>query len=436
MRILLVTHLYPPFGVAGVERVAEQTALALTAAGDEVTVLTRRESAAPPIPKLERMQRHGIEIVLLSGGGPLHGRFPKHAPVLERLFERTLLEFEPDVVLISHLMNHSPGYVSIARRWNVPVIFELHDYYAVCERARLERRSGELCRGPEGGGACAVHCFPEQPQASERWALRSHMFRHAIEQADALLAPSRFAADYFLELFGSNLPALHVVGNGVDAKRLETASRAGDAAISVAYIGAVVEHKGVHVLVDALRRARLPKARLTLFGVVTQPYFGDLLEAVDQIDNLEFRAFGAFDPADLPVLLGDVDIVVVPSLWWETYSIVVREAFACGIPVIASRLGALPEAVRHGENGLLFDAGSGTQLATILQMLDSDRDQLKALRNGIRATDWISVQERTSRLRAVMAEVLADRPATPAPISDFAELSILRDGLVEVSPAA
>lgn len=433
MRVLLVTHLYPPFGLTGVERVAEQTALSLTADGYEVTVLTRRESGAPPIPKIERMQRNGIDVVMLSGGGPLHGRFPKLAPALDRLFERTLLELEPEVVLISHLINHSPGYVAIAHSWDVPVVLELHDYYMACEQARLQRRSGELCRGPEGGKACAVHCFPEQSRTLERWALRTAIFRQAIEQADALITPSGFVADYFRELFGPNLPPLHVIGNGVDTKPIVRSPRPDDEALSIGYIGAVTPHKGVHILVDALRQARLPKARLTLFGVITQPYFTNLLEAVEKIENLEFRAYGGFDPAELPALLGGVDAVVVPSMWWETYSIVLREALACGIPVIASRLGALPEAVRDGENGLLFHPGSSRELATILHALDSDRDQLDALRSGIRQSDWISVDERMSQVRAVLRGVVDHAPAA-AETREHDELTLLRDALVAHAP--
>jgi glycosyltransferase involved in cell wall biosynthesis len=434
MHVLLVTHLYPPFGLTGVERVAEQTALSLTASGDQVTVLTRRESAAPPIPRIELSQRQGVEVVMLSGGGPLHGRFPKLGPVLDRLFERTLIEREPDVVLISHLINHSSSYVGIAHRWGLPVVLELHDYYMVCEQARLQRRSGELCRGPEAGRACAMHCFPEQASTLERWAMRTHLFRHALIQSDALIAPSQFVADYFRELCGTDLPPMHVIGNGVDAKTIAHDPRSDDEPISIAYVGAVTAHKGVHILVDALRSARLPQARLTLFGVITQPYFGDLLKAAEQIDNLDFRAYGGFDPAELPLLLSDADLVVVPSIWWESYSIVIREAFATGIPVIASRIGALPEAIREGENGLLFHPGSSQELAAILHTLDSDRERIAALRTGIRPSDWMPIADRTDRLRTVLQGVVDITPSGTAGL-DVEELTILRDALLAGAPA-
>lgn len=435
MRVLLVTHRYPPFGVTGVERVAEQTAESLQAGGDEVTVLTKRETAAPPFPILERTQRRGVAVTMISGGGHLHGRFPRFAPALERLFEQVLLEVDPDVVLASHLLDHSPGYVSIARRWGVPVILELHDYYAVCELARLERRWGGLCRGPEGGHACAVHCFPEQPQTDQRWALRTHMFRRALELSTALIAPSRFVEDYFRAAFGPSLPPLHVIGNGVDVRADRPRRLAADDPLSVGYIGTVIPHKGVHVLIDALRLARLPAARLLLFGGVVGPYLEKVLEGADRIENLECRAFGQFDPAQLPMLLDEVDVLVVPSLSWETYSLVIREAYACGVPVIASRIGALPEGVREGENGLLFEPGSASSLAAHLQTLSVDRSRLQALRDGIRPTDWLTVEERTNRLRALITEVLADRAHLAPNSSDLTELSILRDALDEV-PAA
>jgi glycosyltransferase involved in cell wall biosynthesis len=130
-----------------------------------------------------------------------------------------------------------------------------------------------------------------------------------------------------------------------------------------------------------------------------------------------------------------VDVVVVPSIWPETYSIVIREAFACGIPVIASRLGALPEGIRDGENGLLFEPGSTVGLAAILQMLDGDRPRLDALGKGIRETDWITTRERTDQLRALLSEVVAKRPASSQASSEFIELAVLRDFLSAGAPS-
>lgn len=429
MRILVVTHRYPPYGSAGVERVAEQTAQGLRTAGHDVLVLTREPLATPALPRIVRDRRDGVRVVTLRGGGTSLERFPGRAIELERLFERTLLEFAPAVVVISHLIDHSPAYVSIAHRWEIPVVVEMHDFYLACERAHLERHGGDLCSGPEGGRACATHCFPHQPFSVARWALRTHMFRQAVQEADALICPSGFVAEQAARLFGLKLPRLFVIGNGVTfaPQSLQALEPARGSALRLACIGAVIPHKGPHVVIEALRLARLPDVELTLFGLAFHPYVGTLLRAAHGIPNLRLRCFGTFAPQALPALLGNVDLVVMASLVPESYGLVVREALACGIPVVASRVGALPEAVRDGENGRLFSPGSSRELAAILQQSQEDPALLPRLRAGIRATDWLSTAERVARLEDVIAATLDQ--AAPREDPAEAELTILRNAI-------
>lgn len=415
MRVLLVSHGYPPFGLAGVERVTERTARALTAAGHSVTVLSRRTTPAPPLPSVERSRlQDGVNVVMVSGGGMAPGGpFPGHQDRLERIFERLLLELLPDIVLIGHLKTHSPGYVSIAHRWRIPVVMELHDFYTVCERAHLERPSGELCKGPEGGRACAQHCFPQQEDAEGRWALRTHLFRWALDRADALVCPSEFVADYLCEL-GVPRGRVQVIPNGIPFTGQPLLGRRAPKPhpprepLHLASLGPVTPHKGAHIVVEALRKACMPAVRYTLFGALEQPYAQRLRKSAERIDGVELSTYGVYDSSFLPQLLANVDAVIIPSLVWETFSIVAREAMACGVPVIASRLGALPEAVREGENGLLFTAGASSELAELLQRLDTNRSELARLRDGIRSSDWITVTERTRRLEEVLERVRAN----------------------------
>jgi glycosyltransferase involved in cell wall biosynthesis len=410
MRVLFVTHSYPPFGIAGVERVTEQGAHALAAAGHEVTVLSRRVTGAPPLPGIDRRQLDGIDVLTVTG--PRLGIDGGYLERLDTIFERVLLEVLPDVVVIAHLMDHSPRYVIIAKRWNVPVVMELHDYYQVCERARLERVSGELCNGPSGGKSCEAHCFPTAAGERGKWVWRTHLFGLALEHADEFICPSKFVAEIFC---GLGVPSARVnvispalpewMGDLPDTRMLHAREERGP--LRIVALGTVIPHKGQHVLVDALRRARLASVDCTVIGSVTRPYADQLRQTADGIEGLELRMFGAYEREMLPVLLETVDLVVVPSVWRETFSIVVREAFACGVPVVASRIGALAEAVREGENGLLFSPGSAVDLAAMLQALDADRPRLAALSRGIRASDWIGDEQRRQQLEAVLARVIS-----------------------------
>lgn len=431
MRVLLVCHGYPPHGIAGVERLSEQTATTLARRGHEVTVLTRRPTAAPPTLTLDRHERDGVEVISIVGGGATYDRFPGHERELERCFQRVLAERPPDVVLVTHLLHHSPGYVDYAHRWGVPVVLELHDFFSACPRAHLERHSGERCAGPAGGIACAEHCFPDDgpERAVARWSLRAEAFARALRRADAVICPSRFVATYFAPMRGTASPIV-VIENGVPATFARCdrpPARAPGAPLELASIGVATPHKGFHVVIDAVRRAGLPRARYTIFGATTRGYDAELREAAAAVDGLELRFFGRFEPAMLPALLADVDVVIVPSLVEETYSIAAREALACGVPVLASRIGALATAIREGVDGHLFAPGDATELAVLLQRLHARRDDLKALASGIRRDAIVTVDERTARLEQLLHDVVAR--GTPPPEDGNSSLDVLRDAL-------
>ena len=411
MKILLVSHGYPPYGMAGVERVAHQTATSLSARGHEVTVLTRRVSPAPPTLTLERDRIDGVDVVRIAGAGSTFGRYPGFEDRLEALFLRMLIEEMPDVVVCAHLLHHSARYVTLAHRFGIPVALELHDFYAACPLAHLRRVSGELCSGPAAGEACATHCFSHQDEAHGRWALRALEFRQAVREADVVLAPSRFVAEYFTAMRGEHAEPIRVIGNGVGLPGVEVPElqRPGQqrATLELATVGVTIEHKGQHVVLEALRRARLPSVRYTLFGQSEHLYAERLRREASTIPGLELRLFGAFRPEHLPGLLAGTDLAIVTSIVWETYSIAAREALACGIPVLASAVGALPEGIRDGENGMLFPAGDAEALAARLDALAGNRAAIRALADGIKSTDWISVADRTDAVEALLGGLLA-----------------------------
>jgi glycosyltransferase involved in cell wall biosynthesis len=426
MRVLVVSHGFPPHGVAGVERVAHQTATSLTARGHAVTVLTRRPSAAPPAIALEHEFVDGIEVMRIAGAATTLDQYPGKADSLEGAFIRVLAEASPDVVLFSHLMHHSPGDISIAQAWGIPAVVELHDFFAACPLAHLRRTSGERCDGPDGGAACANFCFADQEATEVRWALRALEFAQAVRDADAVIAPSRFVADYFADLRQDGTP-IHVLGNGVALTVPDACGeRRAGGMLQLATIGTVVEHKGMHVVIQALRRAQLGPVRYVVFGKTDPRYVARLRDAASLVPGLEFRVFGEFAPSILPSLLAETDLVVVPSIVWESYSIAAREALACGIPVIAARLGALPEAIQDGLNGRLFEPEDPKDLGTVLESLARDRAGIATLAAGIRRSDWISVDERGVALERLLGEVVGRREgSSPA----ARELRVARRGL-------
>jgi glycosyltransferase involved in cell wall biosynthesis len=417
VRLLVVTHLFPPYGITGVERVVEWTAEGLACRGAEVTVLTRRASAAPEVPRLEASRHRGIDVLTLVGGGIEFGVYPGRTARLEALFERVLIERNPDAVLFSHLMHHSPSYVGIAARWGVPAVIEFHDFFFACPLTHLETPNRDPCAGPDGGEACASKCFAAQSHASMRWTTRARAFAAAARDASALIAPSQQVASYFTALFRP--PTLiHVVSNPVS---IPVARRAGpiripraDGVLRLASVGSVVPHKGSDLIVDSLQIARAGPLAWDFLGPVDPAYASQLRERVQGLDCVDIRFYGPFANRTLPALLAPVDAVAIASTVPESFSIAAHEAFACGKPVIAAAAGALLEVVRDGENGLLFEPRDPYGLARVLERLVFDDGLLERLTHGAARTPVTTLDRRVDEVSAILADVVArGRRAAP-----------------------
>lgn len=237
-----------------------------------------------------------------------------------------------------------------------------------------------------------------------------------------------FVSKYLRDVFSSRNPAasadLHVIHNGVDTGRWHPRLRGGREAKrwhraigltnggNVLFLGRIVPQKGLRQLLDAwsvVRRAA-GRARLVVVGA---PNHG-IQEDSDFYRSIRARAcdsvhFTGYVPSQaIPDLMAAVDLVVVPSQPGEGLSNVALEAQAAGIPVVANRVGGLPEAVEDGETGLLVDdpedaaALAGT-LIRLLRNADERKRMGKAARK--RAVGTFTIEQRVGRLRDVYRQL-------------------------------
>jgi glycosyltransferase involved in cell wall biosynthesis len=466
MRVTLVSHQFPPDWVGGVERYTEALAAQLTRGGDAVTVVARRfDPAVPAVEARYEPLPDGARVVRLAGGAPGADGDAAGLARLERLFTGVVLDSAPDVVHVNHLIHLSPRFVEIAHRLGAAVVLTLHDYYFACPLIRLHKASGDLCAGPDGGRECARTCFAAEGEGAPlRWGLRAAYFRRLLATAERIICPSGYVAAYFGEHLGRLAGAgarLRVIPNGIPAvpvdraapvswrgeRRLTLAGErgrmsgerraarsGGEQRLTLAFLGAVDPHKGIHVILQALRLANLGPVELRLLGKVADyGYAGELRQRAALVPGLELRLYGAYAPSELPDLLHDVDCVVAPSLWPETFSITAREALAGGIPILVSRLGALPEAVTEGINGFTFDPERPGQLAALLERLASDAELLPSLREGARASRVLSAADHAGLVRAVYAEAIEERMGNVAARrGDSEELAFLHEACLRL----
>jgi glycosyltransferase involved in cell wall biosynthesis len=154
----------------------------------------------------------------------------------------------------------------------------------------------------------------------------------------------------------------------------------GERPFRVGYIGGISWQKGVHLLLEAFQQ--LTNSELWIAGDTNfDPQYTARLHELATA-QVHFR--GKLDRAAIWKMLRQLDVLVVPSVWYETFGFVISEAFVAGVPVIAFDLGVMSERIQHGHNGLLLPLGDTQALAQALRDLQQNPTVLAQLRQGIR----------------------------------------------------
>ncbi len=412
MKVLLALHQYLPRHITGTEQYVRALALGLRRQGVDARVLAYEPLVQFDSPDRLFLERdETVEEVPVRRIGVHHRQSPNpelrdyENPLAGQLLARHLDEVGFDVVHLFHPRNIGTGAIEQPKLRGLPLVVHLMDFWWICPNYLLWRRDGSLCDGPPQGGAGCIACVDERLAAAvaERRIERSvrqigwrptpagNQGASAVRQAHALLgrkehlmallaradrviAPSRFLAGVYRR---HGLPAARLLHlpYGLDPGRFAGMPPrkpvAGKPVLDVGYIGSISRHKGVHVLLDAMRRLEAADVRLHIHGSRdSQPGFSEAL--VDGIDDPRVTFHGPFAPAELGRVLAGLDVLVVPSLWYENTPFSVLEALHAGVPVVASDLGGIAEIVVPGRSGMLFPAGDADALAAVLGRIAAD----------------------------------------------------------------
>lgn len=138
-------------------------------------------------------------------------------------------------------------------------------------------------------------------------------------------------------------------------------------------IGGVNYYKGTHVLLDAIAKVRSKGFVVKIFGKYHEQY---VVELMAKRKNLPVEFTGRYKPEDLPQILQQIDIMVLPSICNDTAPQTIFESFSGGVPIIASNIGGFPDFVQHNRNGLLFEAGNSDDLACQIEFLLNNRARI------------------------------------------------------------
>lgn len=404
MRILKVIHAWPPEGRGGTEAHAAQAAQALSARGHQVGVFTRTGRPGQPEYEVTTETAGNIGITRINNTFADSWSFPwmyKNQRIHEA-FEREVEEFKPDLVHIHHLTNLSTTIVEAVKSRGLPCVMTLHDFWMICPRGQRMMADLHLCEDLDRTrcygclGGMWPHIFDDQdsepvivndrselsPQVLAEWD--RHM-AYVMNLCDLLVTPSAFHRERMLEV---PIAPERVISlpHGMDHAPFASQPREVGPVKRIGFIGSVIPVKGVHVLIEAFRTLGRPDIHLDIHGEIQrfhedEGYEARLRDQARGASNIHFH--GGYDAEDVPRLLAGIDILVVPSLWWETFCLTIREGLLAGIPVVASDLGAMREALDGEQDGVFFRPGDAGDLAEKLaELIDDDARRARFMNRG------------------------------------------------------
>ena len=441
-RVLLTVHKFFPEHKAGTEVLTLKVAQELKKRSYDVLVVT----ASPP-DQDARYASGAEYTEYVYDGIPVHSigeslRLKDYTydhefqhPAIAEHFAGIIDKFKPDLLHIFHAQNLSSSIIDKAIDKQLPVVCSATDFWFVCPIVQLKKPDGAVCRGPNAIASNCLTCYtphllppkteflealknkysglaapldgsPELvrrfvegslfnaytaskiPSAAASTMKRPGILRDAANKTQAIMVPTQLMFDIFVEN-GINAELIRHVPFGIDSSPLIPFQRKTESdVLRIGFIGTLFEHKGPDLLIKAAQAlAADAKFELKLYGDLNQfPDYGKKLEELangtaQNRDKISFP--GSFPNKDLGTVLQNMDVLVVPSRWYENTPLVIQSALASKTPLIVTNLGGMAELIRHEFNGLLFELNNVNSLREQLQRLLDEKDLLATLRENI-----------------------------------------------------
>jgi len=419
-KILLACHQFYPRYYTGTEILVLEVADELRERGYKVAILTTEpliqgdELPESPLVKEEQYNGHQVWKIIA----------PNHTNILQRLehesyddrvlqiYNNVLEEFQPDICHIFHLMRLTSFFVDILEEKGIKKYFTSTDYWFLCPTYQLIRYNDKLCQGPEPSKCfvCLANLYTQGMEtvplhykaAYKLPKLASLVNKEAAKMQKALgkrIEIHKQTIGKFDGVFISNLFMQSLFHkNGLKGKkeyimdfpvptRAEGVSNidniSEEGSLRVGFIGTLRPSKGPHVLINACNELRdVNNIEVEIWGEALDKQYKQQLN--DAAEGIEFVNFcGTFIQEDFNKVLEKLDVVVIPSIWYENTPLTALTALLGKRVLIVSNLGGLSTLVQDNVSGFTFPVGDSVALSKILKKLAQDRHKLVTVAKSI-----------------------------------------------------
>lgn len=296
---------------------------------------------------------------------------------------RLIDDFKPDVAHIHNIYHHlSISILDILRNKKIPVIMTLHDYKLICPNYSLFSNNEicERCKKYNYYNAIIYKCVKKSRLASILACLEMYfckMLKIYENNIDVFIAPSRFIQNKLVD-FGIDRKKIFYLPHAINLNLFEPNFEPGE---YIVYFGNICYRKGTHLLLTVAKQFK----HIPLKVIGEGPYKRVLQQQVSEYNLKNVELLGYKPVNELIDVVSKALLVVIPSLWYEVAGLTIYEAFALGKCVVASDIGGIPEIVKDGINGILFQPGDEQDLLEKIVYLLNNPHKIKELgRNGFK----------------------------------------------------
>jgi len=408
MKVAIFVHCFFPEHFYGTETYTYNIAKNLQALGHDVTVVSAIFYGEPQRDhEITESIFDGIRVISVDKNYYPHQRLKDtyYQASMEKPLRNILRSIQPDIAHITHLINHTSILLEILTDMNIPAVATFTDFFGFCFNNKLEDATGSLCSGPNRDRSNCLACYlkvvgndrttnhfigwcrrrlpisiisrlinfarrlklPIQRSilaVSVDLEQRPQTLKHFYRYYKAVIAPTTFLRSAYLKN-GLTAP-IHTMWFGVDINRKPKPIRNNGASLKIGYIGQIAAHKGVDLLIEAFIQLGECNAELFIYGPLNQDlsYSEKLLrQAKGRLIHFE----ATFPPEKMAQVLASMDLLAIPSRWYENSPLVLLNALASHTPVIVSKVEGLTEFIEEGVNGYSFARSDANDLKRVLQ---------------------------------------------------------------------
>jgi glycosyltransferase involved in cell wall biosynthesis len=387
----------------------------------------------------ERTNRIPARMINVKGLRNMRVRRNYYNPSFNPLFRDFVKKVRPDLIHFHAIQPFGATIIEETLKLSIPFCITMHDWWWFCPRLYLTDINFEVCF--QSGKIDPLLCFCVKKGGFE--VKRYEYLRHILNRVRYILVPSRYTKN-------------SIISQGIDGERIfisengilppgSFSRKPVTETVRFGFIGGGAGYKGFDVLVRALNRIQSGHCVVSLFNfqvlsgmqqkktpggqikmirhiaekLMEEPY-DKFHQLVRQVKNrkmikstahCQIKFFPSFSNDELDDVFSNIDVLLVPSIMRETFSMVVREAMIRRIPVITSDCGGPEEIVRDGVNGYVFPTSDDKALADRMARIMSDPHLVEAFSRRIDTGKIVTVEAQAAGLESIYDRIISTWPA-------------------------